>query len=45
MPVFNGGFRVREVAKNKKALKKFKMDKVKQGNSKKRDKGYCCPSK
>lgn len=45
MPKFNGGFRVSETIKNKKALKKFKMDKVKQGNSKKRNKGYYCPSK
>ena len=43
MPVFDGGFRVREVVKNKKALKKFRKDRAEY--PKKKDKGYNCPAK
>lgn len=39
------GFTLRQMLKNKKALKKFRVEKAVVGKSKKRRKDYYCPSK
>ena len=40
------GFTLRQMLKNKKALKKFRVEKAVIGNIKKRkNKGYSCPAK